>query len=164
MRFRFSIRSLLLLFALVAAFCYWWIARPSLFVHRFDAAVERGDFAAADAMIHPESERFLADWAEKRWAFRAHANVEPVTFSDLCRGRRPFQLTVSTFEFDQTVARVFQYVATPTGIDIRRNSEMKESRTPISIGIESRPSRPQPDQFQPTPPIQRIPDNPDRND
>ena len=47
---RFSIRTLLILTALVAAVCYWWIARPTIVANRFAAAVEGGEFVAAESM------------------------------------------------------------------------------------------------------------------
>jgi hypothetical protein len=51
MRPRFSLRWLLLLTALVAAVCYWWIARPTNVANRFAAAIDSADYAAAQGMV-----------------------------------------------------------------------------------------------------------------
>jgi hypothetical protein len=134
MRFRFSLRTLLILTALAAAACYGWIARPAILARQFVAAIEQGDFAAADRMISIEADRFLVEWAEKRWAFRTTADVSPLSFALLCSGRRQIRLNVSTFEFDQTVDRLFQFDATPTGIQSR--GKTYEGRTTLSIGIQ----------------------------
>jgi hypothetical protein len=50
MRPRFSLRWLLIFTAAVAVACYWWIARPTITANRFAAAVEQGEFAAAESM------------------------------------------------------------------------------------------------------------------
>jgi hypothetical protein len=51
MRLRFSIRTLLILTALAAAACYWWVARPSVTAREFARNVDAEDYRAAGAMV-----------------------------------------------------------------------------------------------------------------
>jgi hypothetical protein len=115
MRPRFRLRTLLFLTALVAAGCYWWIARPTIVAQRFAAAVNDGDFDSAAAMCddvgkwrrlvksmwyHPYlSSAFL--WpnhlAERPRESMVRQEVEllPRTWADLRQGqRRVLQQTV----------------------------------------------------------------------
>jgi hypothetical protein len=54
---RFSLRGLLLLTACLAIFCYWR-DRPRQVAKRFAAAVEAGDFQAAEAMFTIKDDHF----------------------------------------------------------------------------------------------------------
>jgi hypothetical protein len=47
---RISLRGLLILTALLAAFCYWR-DRPRQVANRFVAAIEAGDYRAAEAIL-----------------------------------------------------------------------------------------------------------------
>ena len=64
MRPRFSLRVLLAVTALAAAFCYWWVAWPTVVATRFVEAENSGDYVAADRMIHRGQDDFVADWVE----------------------------------------------------------------------------------------------------
>jgi hypothetical protein len=50
---RFSLRWLLLLTAIIAAFCYWQFAMPTMTARRFAQTVEQGDYRAAASMNQP---------------------------------------------------------------------------------------------------------------
>jgi hypothetical protein len=50
MRPRFRLRMLLILTAVAAAVCYWWVARPTIVANRFIAAYNASDSATIDQM------------------------------------------------------------------------------------------------------------------
>ena len=61
MRIRFTLRTLLVLTALAAALCYWWVARPSIVAKQFQNALHRGDYTAARRLWIDKTE-FLRDF------------------------------------------------------------------------------------------------------
>jgi hypothetical protein len=74
MRPRFTIRALLILMAVVAFACYWWVGRPAIFARRFADALARDDVAAADAMCLDPNRRFINRAA---YYFRPRGSVNP---------------------------------------------------------------------------------------
>jgi hypothetical protein len=92
MRPRFSLRRLLLFTALVAAACYWWIARPTNTAKRFVAAVNCGDFAAAQTLFGP-GPMFHEKWANYMGReIRLESYLAPRSWHDLVHGRRRIDL------------------------------------------------------------------------
>jgi hypothetical protein len=61
MRPRFSIRLLLVAFAVLAAACYVLFARPTVLAERFVAAVMGRDFRAAQSLLRNRDDRSLDD-------------------------------------------------------------------------------------------------------
>jgi hypothetical protein len=59
MKIRFSIRWLLILTAIVAAGCYWWIDRPTIVAERFANALAARNFLAADGLCVDPDRRFV---------------------------------------------------------------------------------------------------------
>jgi hypothetical protein len=72
---RFSIRTLLTLTALVAAGCYWWIARPTIVAERFVAAINSGNLDVLQRelrklgvdFVDPGSGVFRAEMKTRSW-------------------------------------------------------------------------------------------------
>jgi hypothetical protein len=115
MRIRFSLRSFFLLTTLFACFCYIWLIRPTAVAGRFAQAIHNEDYHAADEALRP-NERFLADWAEKRWAFRSRCHLHPLTFGQLVTGRRYVTVQLNYFEFDHNADQQASLTATPLGL------------------------------------------------
>ena len=90
--FRFSIRSLFILTAVVAV-AAWWLASPTAMAQKFAKAVnqERYD-QAADLFVVRGANSMLTEWKP---LVEAHALPTKLTLMDLVRGRRAVHLTVT---------------------------------------------------------------------
>src|SRR6188474_3230326 len=84
---RFSLRALFLLTTVAAVVCTY-IVLPTLTARRFRSAVTDKDFGKADNFFRNPSDKFLAEWADKKWAFKASTNLAPWTLSQVVRGQR----------------------------------------------------------------------------
>ena len=83
---RYSLRTLLVLSALVPLAAYW-LALPTLNAQRFVAAITARDYLAADALCIAGSDKFPGDWT-KHQTFQPKAGISPLTWQDLQRGER----------------------------------------------------------------------------
>jgi hypothetical protein len=141
MRFRFSLRTLVLLLGLLAGVCYLWLTRPSQLAQRFADAINTENFQEADRLFFHADDEFLADWAERRWAFRARCDVRPWTLSQLLTARRHVDVHIDYFEHDHSASRHAEITATPLGMAAPTMSsvsyggqffdEVRESQLPI---------------------------------
>jgi hypothetical protein len=86
MRFRFSLRTLLVLTTLAAVVC-GWLTVPTLRAYRFDAAIARGDLEAANRMFLGVGTA-LTEWRARPAIDGIRAEVLPLTWPDLAVGRR----------------------------------------------------------------------------
>jgi hypothetical protein len=116
MRLRFSLRTFFVTLALVAFACYIWLTRPSQVAQRFADAVNSEDYAAADRLFRRSDDQFLADWADRRWAFKARCELRPLTLVQLLSARREVDVHIDYFEFDYTATRQVWMTATPFGL------------------------------------------------
>src|SRR5262245_11202609 len=98
MRLRFSLRLLFVLMTVVAAVCLWFLL-PSLNARRFLVALKSEDYQSADKLFSKTEDRFLAEWAEKRWSFRSSGELMPFTFDQLWHNRRELRVETTYFEF-----------------------------------------------------------------
>ncbi|MCI0332409.1 MAG: hypothetical protein L0228_04205, partial [Planctomycetes bacterium] len=87
MRPRFSLRWLFLATALVAVLCYW-LVYPTVVANRFVRSVAAKDYALADTCFQNPNDRILFDLNENHWRFKAQAELEPQSFTQLLRGLR----------------------------------------------------------------------------
>lgn len=96
MRPRFCLRTLLILTALLAAACYWWVARPTVVAQQFIVAIDRDDFHALQSnWVDADDKTYFARYASARQAGlqpRAKCAFFPRTWADLRRGERRLQL------------------------------------------------------------------------
>jgi len=125
MRIRFSLRTFFILLTLLACLCYLWLTLPSQVAQRFADAVNTEDFTAADRHFLRSSDRFLAGWAEKRWAFRARCELRPLTLAQLLTARRQVDVYFNYFELDHTATRQAELSATPLGLTSPSLSSVK---------------------------------------
>ena len=121
MRFRFSLRTLLIVTGLLAGFCYYWIVMPSATAERFVRSIGSEDYTTADRIFWKADDRVLAEWNEQRWGFRSTAELAPWSVSQLLSGRRELQLRVSYFQFDQNHDIEMRLAATSFGLKSPRN-------------------------------------------
>ncbi|MEX2306975.1 MAG: hypothetical protein WD738_05255 [Pirellulales bacterium] len=141
MRIRFSLRTFFILVTLFACCCYVWLIRPSAVAARFATAINTEDYHAADQFLRPD-ERFLVEWAEKRWAFTARCDLRPLTLAQLLSARRHADVHISYFELDHTATRQAELAATPLGLTSPSISSVKYGGMFIDAVRES--SRPIP--------------------
>jgi hypothetical protein len=96
MRFRFSLKALLLLTLLAAAACYWWIIQPTIEAQRLTAAINRHEprvlasvlNVVFDANPRIEPENALDLFAQLLGGVGPTAALLPQTLQDACRGQR----------------------------------------------------------------------------
>jgi hypothetical protein len=116
MRFRFSLRTFFLLLAPFALACYVWLTRPSQVAQRFAEAINNEDYRTADRLFRHAGDHFLADWADKRWAFEARCELRPLTLAQLLSARRFVDVQINYFELDHTASRHAETSGTPLGM------------------------------------------------
>ena len=115
MRLRFSLRTLFLLTTVVAGLCLWGLL-PSIMARRFLATIAKEDYKSADEFFQNADDRFLADWADKRWGFRSSAELQPLTFGQFWRNQREVSVGITYFQFDQSFHVEMSLAATPFGL------------------------------------------------
>jgi hypothetical protein len=96
----FSLRTLFVVTTVAAVICTY-IVLPTLTARRFRSAVADKDFIQADNFFRNPSDKFLAKWADKKWAFHASADIAPWSLGQIFRGQREVAIRVDYFEFDQ---------------------------------------------------------------
>jgi hypothetical protein len=94
MRPRFSLRTQLVLTAIVAAGCYWFVL-PTIMAQRFARAVDAENYTLADSYFRDTDDQFLHGWNEKHWRFHAQASLNPWSWRELARGERSVNLGVA---------------------------------------------------------------------
>lgn len=115
MRLHFSLRTLFLLMTAVAGLCLWFTL-PSLIAKRFLAVVANEEYQSADAFFRNADDRFLANWSDKRWAFRSSAQLLPLTFDQFVRRQRAVRIETTFMQFDQSLKCDVLITATPLGL------------------------------------------------
>jgi hypothetical protein len=100
MRPRFSLRWILIFTGLVAALCYWWIARPTIVANRFIAAVNRRDFASAHALyVTPiTSKNDRHNLARYEFPTVILVGLQRRSWSDLTRGQRRMFVIIGSYD------------------------------------------------------------------
>jgi len=125
MRPRFRLRTLLIVMALVAAACYWQIARPTILAKRFVEVVNTGTNLAATDALFSRGEVTLTDCVQD-WSFDLFkmgyspeqtmvdltAYVLPRTWDDLVRGQRHVHVDAKS-----ALQTSWEYVATRRHIE-----------------------------------------------
>jgi hypothetical protein len=96
MRPRFTIRTLLILTAIVAVGC-WWFVRPTMLAGQFMRVFESEDYAAADRLIGNPKRAVQSKFDDFHQLGRfnsAHCALVPPKWVDLLCGRRIIRLSV----------------------------------------------------------------------
>lgn len=90
-KIRFSVRSILILSALVVL-AIWWLATPSATADRFVRAISEQRYDRAQEMFAIERSRMMLPTEIP--ILTAHATVGDLTWKDLLRGRRAIDFKV----------------------------------------------------------------------
>ena len=113
---RFSLRWLLLASALIPAGLYW-LALPTLQAQRYAAAVNRGDYVAADKLCVDPSRSFPGDWTQHK-TFEPKASLKPATWQDLRTGRRQLFVGIAYGDDSGLASCGVELAATRRGIEV----------------------------------------------
>lgn len=113
---RFSLRWLLVASALIPAGLYW-LALPTLYAQRYAAAINRGDWAAADKLCIDPRESFPGDWPQHK-TFQPRASLRPATWQDVRSGQRQLMVGINYGDGDGLASCGVEAIATRHGIEV----------------------------------------------
>jgi hypothetical protein len=85
-RWQFSLRWLLAVAAL-APLAVYWLSLPTIIARRYTAAVNGGNYRAADRLCLDPKQAFPGDWTRHK-TFHPRAELSPLTWQDFRRGQR----------------------------------------------------------------------------
>ena len=80
---------------IVAAGCYW-LMLPTVNAQRFVRAVAAAKYASADAYFCNADDQFLSNSNNKRWHFKATAELAPWSLQQLLKGKRLVRIRVTS--------------------------------------------------------------------
>ena len=87
MRFRFSLRWMLIAFTVLSVFFYVLFIRPTVIANRFVTAIRNGDFETAESLCSGTTPHFLTEAIkENRKPVWVGAKLTPRTWGSLSRG------------------------------------------------------------------------------
>lgn len=113
---RFSLRWLLVASALIPAAIYWMVL-PSLNAQSYAAAINRGDYAAADKLCIDRERSFPGNWT-RHATFQPKASIKPATWSDWRSGRRQLYVTIAYGDGHGLASCGVELEATRRGIEV----------------------------------------------
>jgi len=147
MRPRFSLRALFFITTISAVTCTY-IVLPTLTARRFRSAIAAKNFVQADNFFRKPSDKFLAELADRKWAFRASADLAPWSLGQIFRGEREVVIGIGYFEFDQNASCTATTAAGSLGLGSPEVSPVShggrfidEARGSFRPERESRPKR-----------------------
>lgn len=113
---RYSLRTFLVLSALVPVAVYW-LALPTLNARRFTAAIAARDYPAAEALCASASGKFPGDWTEHK-TFEPKAGISPLTWQDVRRGERRLFVGIVYGDGNGIASCGLECTATRRGIEL----------------------------------------------
>jgi hypothetical protein len=113
--FRYSLRALLVVSAVVPVAVYW-LALPTLNARRYVAAMAARDFAAADALCVSAKDSFPGDWT-RHATFEPKAGMKPLTWHELWRGERQLYVGITYGDGSGLASCGLECTATRRGIE-----------------------------------------------
>ena len=113
---RFSLRWLLVASALIPAAIYW-LALPTLNARSYAAAINRGDWAAADKLCTDRQRAFPGDWT-RHVTFQPRAALKPPTWSDIRHGRRQLYVAIAYGDGHGLASCGVELEATRSGVEV----------------------------------------------
>jgi hypothetical protein len=125
MKLRFSIRTMLVLVAAIG-FVAFWQSRPAQVADRFVAAIEAGDYAAADGMFRRRQQHRFAEWMKKSYRMEITARREPPTLLDWFKGVSRVTVVIDDYSG-------WDYYATGATIEVTRRGVQDAHWTVESI-------------------------------
>lgn len=124
MKLRFSLRTMLIVTAVLAGFVFWR-TRPATIARQFLYAVESERFADADALCVRPEDRFFEGWRTRgRWT-AITVSFEKQSAVDWLLGRRRGSFRANARNFLSEVNQNGNLVATASGV---RKYQCRESR------------------------------------
>jgi hypothetical protein len=115
-RLRFSLRALFIVVTLSSAAAYW-LALPTLNAQRYAAAINAGDYPAADRLCLDARRVFPGDWT-RHATFQSSAHVSPLRWADVRRGERRIDVAIHYGDGDGFASCGVECTATWRGIEV----------------------------------------------
>lgn len=116
LRWRFSLRFLLIVTAVVPLAAYWF-ALPTLNARRYVAAINAGEYAAADKLCIDAERVFPGDWTRHK-TFQPKAGLSELTWRDIRDGRRNIYVGIAYGDGSGLVSCGVECVAKRGGIEV----------------------------------------------
>jgi hypothetical protein len=95
----------------------YWLALPTLNAQRYVAAINRGDWAAADELCVDTVDPFPGDWPRHK-TFQPRASLEPATWDDWRSGRRQLYVVINYGDGSGLASCGLEATATRRGIEL----------------------------------------------
>ena len=115
-RSQFSLRTLIAV-AAVAPLGTYWLSLPTTVARRYAAAVNVGNYRAANELCLDPKEAFPGDWTRHK-TFHARAELSPLTWQDFRRGQRRIFIGINYGDGDGLVGCGVECHATSRGIKV----------------------------------------------
>jgi hypothetical protein len=115
-RWRFSLRSLIVAAALLPLIAYWLLL-PTIVARRYVTALNAGNYRAADQLCLDPKEAFPGDWTRHQ-TFHPRAELSPLTWQDFRRGQRRILVAINYGDAAGLVACGVECYGTARGIKI----------------------------------------------
>jgi hypothetical protein len=113
--FRFSLKSLLLLTTIAAAACYWTLL-PTFHARRFAAAIQSGDYDAAESLFAPDKPAFPGDWKNREY-FWPNVRIRPISWNDIVKGERRLFVAIDYSDDQVFMSCGCEFRATRRGLE-----------------------------------------------
>jgi hypothetical protein len=113
---RYSLRTFLVLSALVPVAVYW-LALPTLNAQRFTSAIAARDYPAAEALCATDEDKFPGHWTEHK-TFEPKAGISPLTWDDFRRGERRLYVGIAYGDGSGLASCGLECTATRRGIEL----------------------------------------------
>ncbi len=136
MRARFSLRFMLVAFALLAAALYLHVVRPTALARKFVTAVSRQDFdTARELMIGDDGWSGIVRPENGPKPDRVYAEVMPWEWQDMWRGQRRIVLTIA--RHNGSIGRNGAYVDWTEGTDLVAGPRgLVEIQSPVNVNFK----------------------------
>ena len=115
MRFRYSLRALLIVVTVVGL-AIGWLALPTLKARAFVSAMSHKDYAAAERLFTNQQEGFPGRWKEHQY-FEPRVILEPLTWRDLISRERQLVVGVAYGDRSGIASCSVEIKATPAGLE-----------------------------------------------
>jgi hypothetical protein len=90
---------------------------PTIIANRYVAALNSGDYGAADRLCLDSKDAFPGEWVKHK-TFHPHAQIDPLTWQDFRHGQRRLSIGINYGDGDGLVGCGVECQATARGIKV----------------------------------------------
>jgi hypothetical protein len=113
---KFSLRTLMLVMA-AAPLAFYWLWLPSIVANRYAAALNGGNYPAADRLCLIAKHAVPGDWTRHK-TFNPRAVVAPLTWQDFRHGERQLYVAITYGDSEGLVSCGVECTGTTRGIKV----------------------------------------------